>query len=98
MPSTRQVSATGTPSAASSWTSRALTSRQVSGEAGQAPKDFRLDWLVFRELVRCPDVAHELALLPARVQEAARDRAIAIDESPLRLLDAALWTHTVWAI
>lgn len=59
-------------------------------------KDFRLDWLVFRELVRSPDVAQELALLPARVLAAAGERAVVIDESPLRLLDAALWTHTVW--
>jgi len=59
--------------------------------------DFRMDWLVFRDLVRRPEVAHELALLPARVQGAAGERAVVIDESPLRLLDAALWTHTVWA-
>lgn len=58
--------------------------------------DFRKDWLVFRELVRSPAVAQELALLPRRVQEAAGERAVVIDESPLRLLDAALWTHTVW--
>jgi hypothetical protein len=60
-------------------------------------KDFRLDWLVFRELVRSPDVARELTRLPDRVQAAAGERAVVIDESPLRLLDAALWTHTVWA-
>lgn len=60
-------------------------------------KDFRKDWLVFRGLVRSPDVADELALLPGRVREAAGERAVVIDDSPLRLLDAALWTHTVWS-
>lgn len=60
-------------------------------------KDFRLDWLVFRALVRSPDVARELTRLPDRVQAAAGKRTVVVDESPLRLLDAALWTHTVWA-
>lgn len=58
--------------------------------------DFRKDWLVFRHLMRNPDLMQVLNQLPGRVRAAAREREVVLDDSPLRLLDAALWTCTVW--
>jgi hypothetical protein len=55
--------------------------------------DFRRDWLVFRELLRDPEVTARLAELPGEVREAAAGRDVVLDESRLRLLDAALWTR-----
>lgn len=55
--------------------------------------DARRDWLVFRALMQDLEVRNALDLLPGLVQTAASDRNVVLDNSPLRLLDAALWTY-----
>lgn len=59
-----------------------------------APKRYRVDWSLFRSLMRDRQVRAALAELPAAVAEEAEraGRDLALDTSELRLLDAALWT------
>jgi len=58
--------------------------------------DFRADWLVFRALVQDDEVRAAIDALPQLVRAAGNGRLLALDTSRLRLLDAALWTYTVW--
>ncbi|MBC7631269.1 MAG: hypothetical protein H7290_07330 [Flavobacterium sp.] len=58
--------------------------------------DFRADWQVFRALVQDPEVGAAIDLLPERTREVGVGRLMALDISRLRLMDAALWTYTVW--
>jgi len=58
--------------------------------------DFRADWQVFRMLAQDEDVYAAVDALPGQVTAASSGRRIALDVSPLRLLDAAIWTHTIW--
>ncbi|TRW47452.1 hypothetical protein FJ693_01240 [Georgenia yuyongxinii] len=58
--------------------------------------DARADWLVFRALVQDDDVRRAIDTLPEGAHQAAGERQLALDSSVLRLLDAALWSYTVW--
>lgn len=58
--------------------------------------DFRLDWQVFRSLVRDREIRAAIDTLPDAVREVADGRDLILDEGRLRLLDAALWTWTDW--
>ncbi|USQ75354.1 DUF6308 family protein [Ornithinimicrobium cryptoxanthini] len=58
--------------------------------------DFRADWAVFQYLVQDPDVVAAIDELPGLVALAGAGRPVELDRQRLRLLDAALWTCTVW--
>lgn len=58
--------------------------------------DFRADWLVIRALVQDSEICDAVDALPEATRAAASGRLLAIDHSRLRLLDAAIWTYTVW--
>lgn len=58
--------------------------------------DFRLDWQVFRGLLQDEEINERLQALPDEIHDRAEGRELRLDTSPLRLLDAALWTFTVW--
>lgn len=58
--------------------------------------DFRADWQVFRALIQDDDIRRAIESLPSAGQAAAGDRQLELDDSCLRLLDAALWTYSVW--
>jgi len=47
-------------------------------------------------LVQDPEVGAAIDLLPERTREVGAGRLLALDTSRLRLMDAALWTYTVW--
>jgi hypothetical protein len=59
--------------------------------------DFRADWQVFRALAQDVEIRRALEALPTEVREAGQGRLLALDHSHLRLLDAAIWTYTVWS-
>ncbi|EWT07992.1 hypothetical protein N864_11670 [Intrasporangium chromatireducens Q5-1] len=59
--------------------------------------DFRLDWQVFRSLLQEEEINERLETLPGEIHGRAQGRELRLDTSPLRLLDAALWTYTVWS-
>jgi len=58
--------------------------------------DSRADWQVFRALIQDPGIRRALDALPAQTRAVADGRLLALDHSDLRLLDAAIWTYTVW--
>lgn len=58
--------------------------------------DYRKDWQVFRALIQDPDIRAAIDALPSLIRSAGPDRHVVLDSSNLRLLDAAIWTHTVW--
>lgn len=58
--------------------------------------DYRADWLVFRALIQDTDIRRALDELPRAIRGAGSGRLLALDHAPLRLLDAAIWTYTVW--
>ncbi|MFC4555735.1 DUF6308 family protein [Georgenia faecalis] len=60
----------------------------------RALKDVRADWQVFRALMQNPQIREAIAALPEAARAAAQERELLLDDSDLRLLDAALWTYT----
>lgn len=58
-------------------------------------RDYRVEWLVLRDLVNDPVVTSALAAAVGRAQDAGRrqGRSMAFDTSVLRLLDVALWEY-----
>lgn len=55
--------------------------------------DARRDWLVFRSLVQDPEVQRAIAALPEAILAVAGDRAVIVEHSDLRVLDASLWMY-----
>ncbi|RPF29010.1 DUF6308 family protein [Georgenia muralis] len=60
-------------------------------------RDVREEWQVFRALMQDDDVRQAIEALPAAARSVSGDRQLQLDDSDLRLLDAALWTYTVGA-
>ncbi len=58
-------------------------------------KDVRADWQVFRALAQDADIDKAVDTLRASVREATGDRVVVLEDSDLRILDAALWTYAV---
>jgi len=58
--------------------------------------DYQFDWLVYRHLLGCKEVIDALEAAASATRGLAGDRELQLDKSTLRVLDAALWTHTVW--
>lgn len=54
----------------------------------------RVDWQVFQFLIGDEDILTAIKELPEVVQVFAEGVHLRMDTTPLRLLDAALWTHT----
>lgn len=59
-----------------------------------APKRYAADWAIYRHLMRDEQIRHALEAVPRHVTAAAGTRHVVLEDEPLRLLDAALWT---WA-
>jgi len=58
--------------------------------------DVRADWQVFRAVIQDSEMRQVLDSLPSQTRNVAEGRRLALDHSHLRLLDAAIWTYTVW--
>lgn len=67
--------------------------RVVCGRLGIIKlNNYSSDWRVFRTIMRTREVADLLAELPSRINQRRENRSVVLgDETPLRLLDAALW-------
>lgn len=57
--------------------------------------DYQIDWQVFRSLAADPDIIAALSTITDATMAIAPERNLRMDSSPLRLLDAAIWTYTV---
>jgi Family of unknown function (DUF6308) len=58
-------------------------------------KNYQVDWQVFRSLIGDPDIIAAIDVVSEETTTAAAGRRLQLDQSRLRLLDAALWTYAV---
>jgi len=54
-----------------------------------------VDWQVFRSLISDPDIIAAIDVMGKAVAATAAGRRLQVDQSRLRLLDAAIWTYAV---
>jgi len=54
-----------------------------------------MDWQVFRSLIGDPDIIAAIDVTSKATAEAAAGRRLQVDQSRLRLLDAAIWTYAM---
>jgi hypothetical protein len=57
-------------------------------------RNYQMDWQVFRSLIGDPDIIAAIDLMSKATAEAAAGR-LQVDQSRLRLLDAAIWTYAM---
>jgi Family of unknown function (DUF6308) len=57
--------------------------------------DYQLDWQVYRSLIADPDIVTAVGTLTDATVAGAPQRNLRMDFSPLRLLDAAIWTYAI---
>lgn len=63
---------------------------------GLLPKgDYQVDWQVFRHLMRDSDVLDAIAFAGDAATQAADGVELTLDQEPLRILDAALWSSVM---
>jgi hypothetical protein len=68
--------------------------KKVCDYLGLSPlADYQVDWQVFQSLVADPDIIAAVGTLTDATVACAPERNLRIDSSPLRLLDAAIWTY-----
>ena len=58
-------------------------------------RNYQVDWQVFRSLVSDPDIIAAIDVMSDATAAAAAGRRLQLDQSCLRLLDAAIWTYAV---
>jgi hypothetical protein len=58
------------------------------------PYDHRLDWKIYRELVRDDEIA-DLLLAATATARTPSGTPVQISDPPLRILDVALWTKAI---
>jgi hypothetical protein len=58
-------------------------------------KNYQVDWQVFRSLIGDPDISAAIDVMAKTTAATAAGRRLQLDQSNLRLLDAALWTYAV---
>ncbi len=58
-------------------------------------RNYQVDWQVFRSLIADPDIIAAIDVMSKRTAEAAAGRRLQVDQSRLRLLDAAIWTYAM---
>lgn len=67
--------------------------RQVRDYLGLSKlTDYQIDWQVFRDLAADADIITALSMITDATVAASTGRNLRMDSSPLRLLDAAIWT------
>ncbi|HEY2264411.1 MAG TPA: hypothetical protein VGI96_17435 [Streptosporangiaceae bacterium] len=54
-----------------------------------------MDWQVFRSLIGDPDIIEAIDVVSKATAEAAAGGRPQVDQSRLRLLDAAIWTYAM---
>jgi Family of unknown function (DUF6308) len=59
-------------------------------------KNYQVDWQVFRGLIQDQEITAAIDTMSASTQAAAAGRHLRMDQSRLRLLDAAIWTYAHW--
>jgi hypothetical protein len=65
---------------------------------GLLPKgDYQVDWQVFRHLTRDREVLDAIAAACEATTQSAEGATLVIDQEPLRVLDAALWSSVTMA-
>lgn len=70
--------------------------RKVSAYLGLTRHNsYKIDWQVFRHLIGDRDVITAIDALSDATRAGARGTRLRLDDSRLRLLDAAIWTHTL---
>jgi len=58
-------------------------------------RNYQVDWQVFRSLTGDPDIIAAIDVMSKATAEAAAGRRLQMDQSRLRLLDAAIWTYAM---
>ena len=56
-------------------------------------KNYQLDWQVFRNLMRDQDIVAAIDVMAKATEAVVAGRRLQLDDSRLRLLDAAIWTR-----
>lgn len=56
-------------------------------------KNYQVDWQIFRSLIGDPDIIAAIDVMTKATAAAAAERRLQVEQSRLRLLDAALWTY-----
>jgi hypothetical protein len=70
--------------------------RKVCRYLGLTPAaNYQVDWQIFRSLVTDRDIVAAIDGLTEATLAGAADRHLRLDDSPLRLLDAAIWTYAI---
>jgi Family of unknown function (DUF6308) len=59
-------------------------------------RNYQVDWQVFRGLIQDQEIIAAIDAMSASTQAAAAGRHLRMDQSRLRLLDAAIWTYAKW--
>jgi hypothetical protein len=58
-------------------------------------RNYQVDWQVFRSLIGDPDIIEAIDVVSKATAEAAAGGRPQVDQSRLRLLDAAIWTYAM---
>jgi hypothetical protein len=58
-------------------------------------RNYQVDWQVFRSLIGDPDIIAAIDVMCKATAAVAAGRRLQADQSRLRLLDAAIWTHAM---
>jgi hypothetical protein len=59
-------------------------------------RNYQVDWQVFRGLMQDQEIIAAIDTMAAITHAAAAGRHLRMDQSRLRLLDAAIWTYAKW--
>jgi len=58
-------------------------------------RSYQVDWQVFRSLIGDPDIIATIDVMSKATAAAAAGRRLQVDQSRLRLMDAAIWTYAI---
>lgn len=58
-------------------------------------RNYQVDWQVFRNLIGDPDIIAAIDVMGKAIAVAGVGRRLQVDQSRLRLLDAAIWTYAM---
>ena len=69
--------------------------KEVCDYLGFPSLEFQVDWQIFRSLIGDPDIIAAIDVMARATAAAAAGRRLQVEQSRLRLLDAALWTYAM---